>query len=86
MEIALGMVRVGSRTSSPIVAIRAYPANAKNSNPADCSTPYTDAIGQPPTLTCDGLASATPTTNAVSAISVHATRIRASTAVLVTPR
>ena len=37
--MARGMVRAGSRTSSPSVAIRAYPANAKNSNPAACSTP-----------------------------------------------
>jgi hypothetical protein len=28
------------RASSPIVAMRAYPAKAKNSSPADCSTPY----------------------------------------------
>ena len=33
------MVRRGSTTSSPSVAIRAYPANAKKSRPADCSTP-----------------------------------------------
>lgn len=35
----MGMVRRGSLTSSPMVAIRAYPANAKNSSAADCSTP-----------------------------------------------
>ncbi len=40
---ARGMVRAGSRTSSPRVAIRAYPAKAKNSSPAACSVPY-----QPP--------------------------------------
>ncbi len=40
MTIARGIVRRGSRTSSPIVAMRAYPAKAKNSSPADCSTPY----------------------------------------------
>jgi hypothetical protein len=32
--MARGIVRAGSRTSSPSVAILAYPANAKNNNPA----------------------------------------------------
>ena len=36
--MARGIVLAGSRTSSPRVAIRAYPAKAKNSSPADCST------------------------------------------------
>lgn len=35
------MVRAGSRTSSPRVAMRAYPAKAKNSRPPACSTPAT---------------------------------------------
>ena len=39
--MALGMVTAGSRTSSPSVAIRAYPANAKNRNPAERRTPPT---------------------------------------------
>ncbi len=37
--IARGIVRLGSRTSSPSVASRAYPANAKNSRAAPWSTP-----------------------------------------------
>ena len=37
--IARGIVRAGSRTSSPRVATRAYPANAKNSSPAACRMP-----------------------------------------------
>lgn len=36
---ARGIVRAGSRTSSPRVAIRAYPANAKKSSPAAWSNP-----------------------------------------------
>ncbi len=37
--IARGRVRRGSRTSSPSVAMRAYPAKLKKSNPADCRIP-----------------------------------------------
>ena len=40
---ARGIVRAGSRTSSPSVAMRAYPANAKKQNPAPPSTPSTRA-------------------------------------------
>ncbi|SHY13724.1 Uncharacterised protein [Mycobacteroides abscessus subsp. abscessus] len=40
--MARGMVRAGSRTSSPSVAMRAYPAKAKNNRPAACSTPRHD--------------------------------------------
>src|SRR5829696_7032068 len=36
MPIARGMVRAGSRTSSPRVAMRAYPAKAKKMSAADC--------------------------------------------------
>ena len=50
------MVRAGSRTSSPRVAIRAYPANAKNNRPAACSTPPTAA----PAPTSSRAASAAP--------------------------
>jgi hypothetical protein len=39
MGMARGMVRRGSRTSSPMVAMRAYPANAKNSSPVACRMP-----------------------------------------------
>ncbi len=39
--MALGMVTAGSRTSSPSVAIRAYPAKAKNRNPAERRAPPT---------------------------------------------
>jgi hypothetical protein len=73
------MVRAGSRTSSPSVAIRAYPANAKNNSPAAWSTPPTGmsdgsarfADRAPPELsttatTASSTASTTPTMTRVS--------------------
>ena len=69
------MVRRGSTTSSPSVAIRAYPANAKKSRPADCSTPpgstpvrfAVDAV--PPA------SAATTTTASVASVSTTITRL-----------
>lgn len=40
--IARGMVRCGARTSSPSVAIRAYPAKAKNNSPAPATPGHGD--------------------------------------------
>ena len=65
VTMARPMVRRGSRTSSPIVATRAYPAKAKNSRPADCSTPYQPSIpsGIATSRPCRSGASAHPRTS-----------------------
>ena len=85
MRIARGMVRAGSRTSSPIVAIRAYPAKAKNNSPAACRTPYSEVPVR------DGRSRLRPTGEEQDQHQgehhrVQETRIRVSRAVLVTPR
>ena len=86
MEIARGIVRAGSRTSSPIVAIRAYPAKAKKSRPAACSTPYAPAlVDHDGTSAAEGDTTSTATTVARTT-RVQATRMRVRRAVLVTPR
>src|SRR5512132_556278 len=85
--MARGIVRVGATTSSPSVAIRAYPANAKNRKPAACSVSY-------PPGTDDGNArdhSALPLpSDAATTSARHTSTITTMTfvapAVLVTPR
>ncbi len=84
--MALGMVRAGCRTSSPSVAMRAYPAKAKNSSPAACKTP-------PTVIAPDGTTrerSARPlarqaTTATASTTRTTATIARVSQAALCTP-
>jgi hypothetical protein len=83
--IALGIVRSGDRTSSPMVAMRAYPANAKNSRPADCSTPYTDP-SVPPANDAGSKPDAPAATTTASTASTSTTMTRASCAVRVTPK
>ena len=80
--IARGMVRAGSRTSSPSVAMRAYPANAKNSSPAACSTPRdADVVAQSPAASRPTSPKPrTTTTTAASTASTTATMIRVSSA------
>lgn len=79
------MARSGSRTSSPSVAIRAYPANAKKSRPAAVSTPCaptsTGAVSRS-AVTCGAPVTATT----ASTVSTTATRIRVAVAVLPMPR
>src|SRR5690606_33634025 len=83
---ARGMVRAGSRTSSPRVAIRAYPANAKNSNPAAPSTSTTEPTS-PPSREGTGAPPTHPvTTTVASTARVVATRNLVAPAVVRTPR
>ena len=95
--MARGIVRAGSRTSSPSVAMRAYPANAKNSSPADCSTPYqptSPPASPPPRASSTAVArcaSAAPparqaATTTASTSSTTVTTTRVSRAVRVIPR
>jgi hypothetical protein len=71
------------------VAIRAYPANAKNSRPADSSTSSGPGSDKSP-VQARGEASGTPAAVAARAVSstsrVTVSRIRATVAVRVTPR
>ena len=80
----------GSRTSSPIVAIRAYPAKAKNSRPAACSTPYTPRSECRRRPTAGRVGRRPPARHAATttarAASTTTTMIRVSRAVRVTPR
>ena len=82
--MALGMVRAGSRTSSPRVAMRAYPAKAKNNSPAACSTP----LMLPPVRVIRSAwpATATVTTTPASIASTPATITRVSNADFWIPR
>lgn len=52
--MARGMIRAGSRTSSPMVAMRAYPAKAKNRSPPACRTPYAPPGGAAPKVDAAG--------------------------------
>ena len=84
--MARGMVFSGSVTSSPSVAMRAYPAKAKNINPAACSTPY--AVTSPPSVSRAASAPPKPSstvTTSASTASTAATMIRVSNAERWTP-
>ena len=85
--MARGIVVSGSRTSSPRVAIRAYPAKAKKSRPADCRIPYADADPNDSNGECQ-VWLPTPTTTSVtpSKPMVRTTRTVANRAVRVIPR
>ena len=87
--IAFGIVCSGSRTSSPSVAIRAYPAKAKKSRAADCSTPYTPPLHRdaaPPRFAVSASPLAAIVTTTISSASTDAaTSTRASPAVRVIP-
>jgi hypothetical protein len=81
------MVTVGARTSSPRVAIRAYPAKAKNSSPADCKIPYAVASPTPAQGAAHSRVKAAMTSTVTSRqarVTVSSTRARR--AVLVMPR
>src|SRR3954447_14123322 len=75
--IAFGIVTLGSRTSSPSVAIRAYPANAKNRNPADCNTSRRPASNgtMRPTSACESNHPATTTPVSVTSATASSTRV-----------
>ena len=85
--MARGIVVSGSRTSSPRVAIRAYPANAKNNSPADCRIPYADDVPQSSNGECH-VRFATPMATSVTPRMpmVRTTSTVASRAVFVMPR
>ena len=84
IRMAFWMVRAGSRTSSPSVAIRAYPANAKNSSPAAWSRPRGPAKALPVTAAPPPRRHAIAT--AISTASTSATITRVAQADFCTPR
>ena len=87
-------VREGSRTSSPSVAMRAYPAKAKNSSPAAVNAPSgppatgsgISSVGTAATTAVSSPAPSNPlTTTSASTASVPPTRAYALVAVHRTP-